>query len=261
MGLARRAAAKERKDAQCRSAHPGAARQEHAPVLAAGEPRCHGSPLAPNLPPPGICPCHLPQHPPTGGWVPGDPAPAAAASLLAPRGAAWPAATFLHPDSAGRPDKEAIRGFGLPGAQGPSPAAPAGGEPGDETQSTAGPAPARGWVGLGLGKQSGEPQLESKVAGSRLQAAACGGSSDAGGPQPCSQGQPARPSPSPLLWPFRIKRQRVPTPPHAWKKHKGSRRCLPGPDPPAVGTAGPKRCSRGRDGNWGILVQLPMRSN
>lgn len=168
---------RRRKDALNCSAHPGAARQEQAPVLAAREPPSHGSPLAPNLlTPPGICPCNLSQHPPTGRWGPGDPAPAAAASPPTPQGAAWPAATFLHPDSAGRPDKRAIRGFRSPWCFKDLPRLlPLEMSPGEEERqgmkprAKLGPAPARGWGrgGLALGKQHGEPHVQRKAAGCR----------------------------------------------------------------------------------------------
>lgn len=63
-------------------------------------------------------------------------------------------------------------------------------------KSKPGPAPAQEWgrAGLALAKQSGEAQAESKVAGKRLQAAACSRQSDPGSHAPEA---PARPTPVP----------------------------------------------------------------
>lgn len=113
-------------------------------------------------------------------------------------------------------------------------------------KSKPGPAPGTGMgtrrFGAGEAERGGpgrEQGGREKVAGSCLQQAERSR-------QPCSRGsRPANPCPrGPPLWPFRIKRRWVPTPPRAWQKLKGNCRCLPGLDLPAVGTAGPNRCSQ-----------------
>lgn len=122
--------------------------------------------------------------------------------LAGSTGAAWPAATFLHPDSAGSGRAVPIRGdkrlqslWCSRTFSGSSRHRRArGGEAGDAPQVSL----------LALVKQSGEAQ-----AGSRLQAAACRKQSDAGSVQPCSC--PA----NPMLWAVRITRQWVPMLPRA----------------------------------------------